>query len=90
MYVVTTQRLNFGVKESKTQFAVYISNLPLPVTFKQSQGHQIYNDNVDTKQAYNHAKFERSCFNSVWEKAYVKSFFQTRNISIPSLEHVQK
>ena len=80
MYVVTTQRLNFGVKESKTQFAVYISNLPLPVTFKQSQGHQIYNDNVDTKQAYNHAKFERLRFYSVREKKKGNNFFSNVEI----------
>ena len=48
------------------QFSVNISDTP--VTFKQSQGHQTYNDNVDIKQGYNHAKFERSCFNGVQEK----------------------
>ena len=45
------------------QFAVYISDTS--VTLKQSKGHQTYNDNVDPKQGYNRAKFERSCFNSV-------------------------
>ena len=58
------------------QFAVYISDTP--VTLKQSQGDQTKNDNVDPKQSYKHANFERSCFNDVWEKAKVKSFlFQT-------------
>ena len=37
------------------KFAVIISDTP--VTLKQSQGHQTYNDNVDSKQGYNHAKF---------------------------------
>ena len=45
------------------QFAVYISDNP--VTLKQHQGHQIYNDIVDPKLGDNHAKFERSCFNGV-------------------------
>ena len=40
------------------QFAINISEKP--VTWKQGQGHQIYNDNVGPKQAYNHAKFDRS------------------------------
>ena len=33
------------------QFAVSISDTP--VTVKQNQGHQTYNDNVDPKQGYN-------------------------------------
>ena len=41
------------------QSAVNISNTS--VTLKQSQRHQMYNDYVDPKQGYNHAKFERSC-----------------------------
>ena len=32
---------------------------------KQIQGHQTSSDNVDPKQGYHHAKFERSCFNEV-------------------------
>ena len=58
------------------QFAVYISDTP--VTLKQSQGHQTYNENGDPKQTYDQVKFQRSCFNCVQEKANVKSFFQTR------------
>ena len=60
------------------------------MTFKQNQGHQTYNDNVDPKQGYNHAKFERACFNGVWEKANVKVFSKQGNESIISFEHVQK
>ena len=52
--------------------AVNVSNKP--VILQQSQGHQTYNGNVDRKQDYNHAKFERSCFNGVHEKANVKGF----------------
>ena len=57
---------------SKAQFSIYIS--VTPVTLKQSQGHQTYNENVDPEQGYNHAKFERSCFNSIPEKGNVKVF----------------
>ena len=59
------------------QFAINISEKP--VTWKQGQGHQIYNDNVDPKQNYNQAKFGRSCFNDFREKANVIDFFLTRN-----------
>ena len=48
------------------------------MTLKQSQGYQTPNENVDPKQIYNHEKFERSCFNSVWEKGNVKVSFQKR------------
>ena len=48
------------------QFAVYISDRPM--TLKQSQSHQIQNDNVDPEEGYNHAKFERSSFNNVQER----------------------
>ena len=37
------------------------------------------NNNVGPKQGYNHAKFERCCFNDVREKAKVKvGFFQMK------------
>ena len=36
-----------------------------------SQGHQIYIGNVDPKQGYNYAKFEKACFSGVQEKANV-------------------
>ena len=55
------------------QFAVYI--LDTPVTLKQSQGHQIYNGNVDPEQDYNHAKFEKPGLNSVQLFFF---FFQTK------------
>ena len=45
------------------------------MTLKQSQGHQLYNENVDPEQGYNHAKFEWSRYNSVREKGNVKVFF---------------
>ena len=57
------------------QFAVYISDTP--VVLKHSQGNQTYNKNVDPEQGNNHAKIERSHFNSVWEKRNIKSFVQT-------------
>ena len=58
MYVATIQHLKVQRTRIKnTQFAVYISDTS--VTLKQSQGNQTLNDNVDPKQAYNHAQFER-------------------------------
>ena len=48
------------------------------MTLKLSQGYQTYNDNVDPKQGYNHAKLERFCFSGAQEKANVKVFSQTR------------
>ena len=60
------------------QFALYISDTS--VTLKQSQGHQTYDENVDSQQGYNHAKFERSHFNSVQENGNVE-FFSNKEIS---------
>ena len=39
---------------------------------------------------YNHAKFERLPLNCVHQKANSKVFVKSENISILSLEHVQK
>ena len=63
-----------------TQIAVYISDTL--VTFKQRQGHQTKNDNVDSNQGYNHAKFERSCFKSVREKGNVRGVCFSSNEEI--------
>ena len=68
------------------QFAAYISDTP--ATLKQSQGHQIYNDNEDPKQGYDHAIFEWSCF--IQDKAKVKDLFWMRKYVIFFLEHVWK
>ena len=60
----------FKLQRTKIQImslAVNVSNKP--VILQQSQGHQTYNGNVDRKQDYNHAKFERSCCNGVREKS---------------------
>ena len=51
------QHLNSNEQESKQEST--------PVTLEQSQGHQTYQKNVDSEQGCNHAKFERSRFNSV-------------------------
>ena len=55
------------------KFAVYPSDTPM--TLKQSQGHQTYNDNVDPKEGYNYAKFERLCFKGVQENN-IEVFFK--------------
>ena len=56
MHVATIQCSNCNGQESKTQFAVYDSDTP--VALKQGEGHQTRYELVDTKQDYNHAKFE--------------------------------
>ena len=81
------QYLNYRGQESKTRNLRFIFS-DIPLTLKQCQGHQTYDDNVDPKQTNNHAKFERSCFNGVREKANVKVSFKRGNMSIISLEHV--
>ena len=63
MHVGTTPHLNYSRQESKqasknTQFALDISDTP--VTLKQSQDHQIYDENIHPEQGYNHAKFEKT------------------------------
>ena len=55
IYVATIHLLNYSGQESKNKVAVYVSNIP--VTLKQGQDHEAYNDNVDPKQGYYHAKF---------------------------------
>ena len=45
---------------------------------------------VDPKQGYNHAKFERPCVKCVPKEANVKVFVKSENMSIISLEYMQK
>ena len=76
MYVATTQHLNNSRQDSKkVQFAVYISDTP--VTLKESQDHQTYNEYVDPKQAYNLAKLEDLTL-TMFKKKEMLNFFQTR------------
>ena len=56
--------------------------LCITVTLKQHQGYQTWYELVGPKVGYNHAKFERSCFNSVWEKANGKFFPESVNEEI--------
>ena len=68
-----------------TQIAVYFTDIPL--TLKQSQGHQTCYESTDPKQGtYNHVKFEISRLNSVQEKVNVKVIVKSGNMSIVSLE----
>ena len=69
-------------------FAVYISDKL--VTLKQSQGHQTYDYNVDPKQDYNHAKLKDLVLMVSEKRPMLKFFAKRGNISIISLEHVQK
>ena len=56
-------------KNLKTHYAVYVSDTP--VTLKQSQSHQSWNESVNPNQSYNHAKFKRPPLNSAQEKENV-------------------
>ena len=67
MHVTSIERLNYGRQESKTRNLLCISD-----TKSRSSNLE---DNVDPKQGYNHAKFERFCFNGVREKKK-RLFFQ--------------
>ena len=87
MHVPIIQCLHYKAQESKTINLQFISDTP--VTLNQSQGQQTYHDNVKTEEGYNHAKFERSCFNGVQDKASLNFFFQWGNMSIISLAYVQ-
>ena len=51
---------------------VYVSSIP--ETLKEGQVQQTQNEDADLKQGYNRAKFERTCFNGVQEKANMKVF----------------
>ena len=80
LFNVCSNHTTFKLQRTRIQnmlFELYISDIH--VTLKQSQGHQSYNDNVDPKQGYHHAKFERSCFNGFCEKVNVKVFFKWGN-----------
>ena len=66
LYVATITTLKLQrTRINNKQFALYISDIN--VTLKQSQGHQTYNENVDSKQGYDHAKFHRACFHGAQE-----------------------
>ena len=77
MYVRTTQHINYGRQESEKQF----SGLKFQHTWYEL---------VDPKQSYNNAKFEKPRSNSVHKKANDKVFVKSGNMSIISLEYVQK
>ena len=73
--VCSNQHTTFTLQRTRNQnvqFAFYSSDTH--ATLKQSQGQQTYNDNADPRQGYNHAKFQRPCFNGVLDKANVKVF----------------
>ena len=59
IFNVCNNHTMFKVQRTRIQnlpFAVYISDTH--VTLKQGQDHQTYNDNVNPKQGYNHAKIQ--------------------------------
>ena len=79
--------LNYSGQESR-------NNLPfmndLPETYKSGRGHQTWYELVDPKHGYNRTKFGRPASNSIHQKADVKVFVKSENVSIISLEYVYK
>ena len=63
-----SQPYNAQSKEDKNPKET-ICSLHFWHTCDKVTGNQTYTDNADPKQGYNHAKFERSCFNGAWEKS---------------------
>ena len=49
------------------------------MTLRQGQGHHTWYELVDPKQGYNNEKFEKSCSNSVHEKANSKVVVKSGN-----------
>ena len=78
-----------GDKNPKTSNLQFIYS-DTPVILKQSQSHQTCHENEDPKQSDKYAKFERSCFSGVREKAIVKEFFNQGNMSTISPEYARK
>ena len=60
------------------------------MTLKQSQGHQTYNDNVDPSKVITMQSVKDLAVMVSEKKANVKVFFKQENLSIISLERVQK
>ena len=59
-------------------------------SWNKVQSHQTWNGPLDTEQGYNHAKFERPPLYSVPQNAYGKVFVKLENMSIISLDYLQK
>ena len=56
-----------------------------PKTWKQSQGHQTYDENVDPMQGYSHIKFERSPL-IVFKKKAKFQFLSNRKCQLSPLK----
>ena len=71
------------------QLTVSISDTPLTL---EGESYKNLKGSADLKQNYNKAKFERSCFNGVWENANFKIVFfpsfKWGDMWINSLEYV--
>ena len=75
-------------KNLKKQVAAYDSDTP--VILKQGQDHQTWYKLVEPKQCYNSAQFEKTCLNSVCERANDKAFATSGNTAIISLDYVRE
>ena len=58
--------------------------------FWHIHGHQSWYELLGPEQGYDHTKFERPPINSICQKANIKVFVKSGNMSIISLEYVQK
>ena len=67
LHIRTIQRLKYGGQKSIKEFSV--SDVNIPVTLKQGQGHQTWYKLVDSKQGYNYVKFGKNLFERCLEKA---------------------
>ena len=60
------------------------------MTLTYGQGNQTWNQLLDPEQSYNHAKFERSPLNIVHQTAKIKVLVMSENLSVITLNYMQR
>ena len=97
LHIRTIQRLKYGGQKSIKEFSV--SDVNIPVTLKQGQGHQTWYKLVDPKQGYNNVKFikkdpKQGYSNVKFVKTSLEQCEKANNkvftMKIISFEYVQK
>ena len=71
----TMIKLPWTRKKKKSSFCFWHT-----FDLEQGQGQQTWYEFDDPKQGNNHAKFERSHYNGIWEKANVEVFFSSKDM----------
>ena len=71
----TMIKLPWTRKKKKSSFCFWHT-----FDLEQGQGQQTWYEFEDPKQGNNHAKFERSHYNGIWEKANVEVFFSSKDM----------